>query len=333
MERKSVPVYEVIVFPPSASFRWNVHDYPHHLAKWHYHGEYELHLIQNSSGTMMIGDYVGPFEPDCLVLTGPNLPHNWLSDTGSLTIPDRDMLVQFSPECADRICSNFPEFEEVQLLLSEAAFGLQFSGEAARKGATLLRQIGRTQGTHRMILFLDLLATLARNPSERKILSHRAPAATTPSRPSEKAERAINYIHSNYFSDLDLTTVAQLCGMDPSAFSRFFKKQTGHTFAKYVNQTRIYSACTLLAQTGRSVTEICFDVGFNNIANFNRQFVKFCRQTPTAYRRTAQRCTTPASPAIQERSFVPALYGSHDHQGKKVQIAMSGGVEAFAVAP
>ncbi|WP_084731502.1 AraC family transcriptional regulator [Microvirga vignae] len=332
MERKSVPVYEVIVFPPSASFRWNVHDYPHHLAKWHYHVEYELHLIQNSSGTMMIGDYVGPFEPDCLVLTGPNLPHNWLSDTGNLIIPDRDMLIQFSPECADRICTNFPEFEEVQRFLSEAAFGLLFSGDTARKGASLLRQIGRAQGAQRMILFLELLATLARIPSERKTLSHRAPAATIPSRPSEKAERAINYIHNNYFSDIHLTTIAQLCGMESSAFSRFFKKQTGHTFAKYVNQTRIYSACTLLAHTDRSVTEICFDVGFNNIANFNRQFVKFCDQTPSAYRRTARRCTTPAPASIQESIFMPARYGSNASPDKKVQIPMSRGVEAFTGA-
>ncbi|WP_246216027.1 AraC family transcriptional regulator [Microvirga makkahensis] len=303
------------------------------MAKWHYHVEYELHLIQNSSGTMMIGDYVGPFGPDCLVLTGPNLPHNWLSDTGGLAIPDRDMLVQFSPDCADRICSNFPEFEEVRMLLMNAAFGLLFSGETARKGASLLRKIGRAQGAQRMILFLDLLATLARNPSERKTLSHRAPAATIPSRPSEKAERAISYIHNNYFSDIHLTAVAQLCGMEPSAFSRFFKKQTGHTFAKFVNQTRIYSACTLLAHTDRSVTEICFDVGFNNIANFNRQFVKFCDQTPSAYRRTARRCTTPASATGQERSFALARYGSHDRRDKKVQISMNRGVEAFVTAP
>jgi AraC-like DNA-binding protein len=332
MERKSAPAYEVIVFPPSASFRWNVHDYPHHLAKWHYHIEYELHLIQNSSGTMMIGDYVGPFEPDCLVLTGPNLPHNWLSDTGGLVIPDRDMLIQFSPDCADRICSNFPEFEEVQMLLSEAAFGLLFSGETARRGAVLLRQIGSAQGAQRMILFLELLAELARNPGERKTLSHRAPAATIPSRPSEKAERAISYIHNNYVSDIHLPDVARLCGMEASAFSRFFKKQTGHTFAKFVNQTRIYSACTLLAHTDRSVTEICFDVGFNNIANFNRQFVKICDQTPSAYRRTARRCTTPASMASEERSLVPPRYGSNDDGDKKVQIPMSRGVEAFATA-
>lgn len=327
MERKSVPAYEVIVFPPSASFRWNVHDYPHHLAKWHYHVEYELHLIQDSSGTMMIGDYVGPFEPGCLVLTGPNLPHNWLSDTGSRTIPDRDMLIQFSPDCAERICTNFPEFEEVQVLLSEAAFGLQFSGDTARRGAALLRRIGRVQGAQRMILFLELLSVLAANSSERRTLSHRAPTATIPSRTSEKAERAINYIHNNYFSDIDLTTVAQLCGMEPSAFSRFFKKQTGHTFAKFVNQTRIYSACTLLAHTDRPVTEICFDVGFNNIANFNRQFVKFCDQTPSMYRRTARRCTTSTAAPAQDHTLASVRYGSHDGSDKKVQVPMSRGVE------
>src|SRR5688572_18264938 len=76
------PDYEVIVCPPDESFRWNVHGYPHHLAKWHYHPEYELHLILETSGRMMIGDYIGPFEPGTLILTGPNLPHNWVSEIG-----------------------------------------------------------------------------------------------------------------------------------------------------------------------------------------------------------------------------------------------------------
>lgn len=287
--RRLVPPQEIIVHRPSESFRWNMHDYPHHLAKWHMHPEFELHLIQASSGTMMVGDHVGPFGEGCLVLTGPDVPHNWVSDLpADGRVPDRDVLIQFTQRFADRMCEGFPEMEDVRTLLSEAAFGVLFSGGTARFGGEMLREIGRVQGARRLVLFMELMLLLAERPSERVTLSRRATALASV-QVEERIERALGYIADNYASEIRLGTVAELCGMEPSAFSRWFKKQTGHTFAKFVNRTRIYAACTRLTDTDRSITDICFEVGFNNIANFNRQFAKFCEQTPSAYRRFARR--------------------------------------------
>lgn len=298
MERKLAPDHEVILYRPSESFRWNVHDYPHHLAKWHHHPEYELHLIQASSGTMMVGDHVEPFSEGCLVLTGPHVPHNWMSDVPpGVVVPNRDMLVQFTPQFADRLCASFVEFEEIRTLFDEAAYGLVFSGRTAREGAVLLRQIGEAYGASRLVLFLDLLTLLAARPSERRSLSRRLP---TPARSQleERIETALDYIRENYISEIRLADVAALCGMEPTAFSRWFKKQTGHTFAKFVNRTRVYSACTRLMETDQPITDICFEVGFNNIANFNRQFAKFCEQTPSAYRRRTRMVATTVPPLV-----------------------------------
>jgi AraC-like DNA-binding protein len=300
-ERKLVPDYEVIVCAPSESFRWYVHDYPHHLAKWHYHPEYELHCIQASSGKMMVGDYIGAFEAGCLILTGPNLPHNWVSEIApGERVADRDMLVQFTPEFADKLLDLSPEFEELKTLFAEAAYGIEFSGLTAQAGRRLLAQIGFARGVQRLLLFLKLMATLSRNSADRRTLSLRAPLppGSTPSH--EKLEIAMNYILEHFTSQMRLTTVARLCEMEPNAFSRFFKKQTGHTFARYVNRMRVHSACTLLTQTDLPITDICFDVGFNNIANFNRQFVKFCLQTPSDYRRSARRVGTIARTAAPQ---------------------------------
>ena len=80
--------------------------------------------------------------------------------------------------------------------------------------------------------------------------------------------------------------------MSDSAFSRFFKKNTGHGFVRYVNRMRVNRACTLLAQTATPITDICFDIGFNNLSNFNRQFLSFCGVTPSEYRRHSQRNAT-----------------------------------------
>lgn len=299
--RRLVPHQEIIVHRPSESFRWNMHDYPHHLAKWHRHPEYELHLIQGSSGTMMVGDHVGPFADGCLVLAGPDVPHHWVSETpADGRIADRDVLIQFTQDFADRVFDGFPELETVRTLLAEATYGLLFLGDTARTGADLLRQIGRARGARRLVLFLELMSLLAEDPDGRITLSRRArPLATV--QVEERIETALGFIAENFASEIRLSTVADLCGMEASAFSRWFKKQTGHTFAKFVNRTRVYAACTRLTQTDRSITDICFEVGFNNIANFNRQFAAFCDQTPSAYRRSARRIGQPASPAGPEQ--------------------------------
>lgn len=292
-ERRFAPDFEVIVCAPSESFRWHVHDYPHHLAKWHHHPEYELHLIQASSGKMMIGDHVGDFQAGCLVLTGPDLPHNWVSASlPGERIPDRDMLIQFSPAFADKIAGLCPEFHDVGTLFEDAARGIEFSGETAEAGTKLLREIGAASGPQRLVLFLELMAVLAQSPGERRILSRARPGAVAQTRSSGKLDTAISHILENFAAPIRLSQVAALCGMEASAFSRFFKKQTGHTFARYVNCSRVHAACNLLSQTEKPVTDICFEVGFNNIANFNRQFVKICGRSPSAYRRDSRRIGT-----------------------------------------
>lgn len=282
-----VPDYEVILCAPTESFRWFMHDYPFPLAKWHYHPEFELHLTCTTSGVMMVGDYLGDFEPGCLVLTGPNLPHNWVSTIApGEIVHDRDMLIQFTPEWAGRVAGFCPELASVAALYEDAAYGVLFTGATSLAGQQLLAQIGNASGAERVLLFLRLMDRLTRNPAERRRLSRLAPGAAPADLPPE-LDRAMRFIMENHAEDIGLGEVADHCGLAPQAFSRLFKRQTGHTFARYLVLTRVYAACTLLTQSHTAITDICFDVGFNNIANFNRQFFKVCGRTPSDYRRSA----------------------------------------------
>jgi AraC-like DNA-binding protein len=281
-----VPNYEVIVCPPEESFRWRLHDYPHYLAKWNYHPEYELHLALSTSGTMMVGDYLGEFEPGNLILTGPNVPHNWVSNIppGEL-VRGRDMIVQFTPDFAEKVTGFCPELSAVRELFDDAAFGVEFSGATAIAGRRHLAEIGPAKGAERVVLFLRLMDALSRNPAERRRLSRLAPALKAELPPS--IDTAMRFMNEEHAEEIDLETVAARSGLTPQTFSRMFKRQTGHTFASYLVLTRIYVACALLTQTHKPVTEICYEVGFNNIANFNRQFLKICGRTPSDYRRIA----------------------------------------------
>jgi transcriptional regulator GlxA family with amidase domain len=160
-------------------------------------------------------------------------------------------------------------------------------------GQRLLAQIGSAQGAERVVLFLQLMAALARSPHERRRLSRLAPASARVEL-SPQLDAAMRHVLEHYSEDVDLPSVAALCGLEPQAFSRFFKRHTGHTFARYVILARIYAACSLLTQTYQPITDICFEVGFNNVANFNRQFFKVCGRTPSDYRRNAHKIGTAA---------------------------------------
>ncbi len=283
------PALELILCGPRESFRWATHDYPHHLAKWHHHPEYELHLVREGAGRMMIGDHVGAFEPGSLILTGPNLPHNWVSalEPGA-TIRGRDVLVQFTGEVADTLSHAFPEFSDIAQLLEEAAFGVEFTGETAEVGRKKLCEIGTLEGAHRLLAFLDLMATLAACRADRRTLSRCAPALGQHTPATRKLERVIAFVGAQFRRDITLQEAADICTMEATAFSRFFKHQTGHNFSAYVNHLRVQAACQLLASTDKSVTDICFETGFNNTANFNRRFFVVCGVTPSAYRAGAR---------------------------------------------
>jgi AraC-like DNA-binding protein len=303
-----VPDYEVIVCPPQESFRWYTHDYPFHLARWNYHPEYELHLIRSTSGTMMVGDHLGDFGPGNLILTGPNLPHNWVSNIPpGAVVHNRDMLVQFTPDFADKVASLSFEMGGIRGLFDDAVYGVEFAGPTAETGRRLLAEIGAAHGSERVLLFLRLLDALSRDPGDRRRLSRLAPArqAELPS----AIDHAMRFLNEAHSEDIDLDAVATRVGMTAQSFSRLFKRQTGHTFASYLVLTRVYATCALLSQTHRPITDICFDVGFNNVANFNRQFLKVCGCTPSEYRRIAHRVGANAAASSPNAPVLAAISG------------------------
>jgi len=98
----------------------------------------------------------------------------------------------------------------------------------------------------------------------------------------------IDYITENYNADFSMTDIAEKMGMDSSQFSRCFKKASGNTFTGFVNRLRVNRACQLLTETDKYISTICYHVGYNNVANFNRRFVEIKKITPSEYRKQSQ---------------------------------------------
>ena len=129
---------------PASCAAWH-HGFPTPLARWHFHDEYELHLITSTSGKAFVGDWIGPFQPGHLVLCGPRLPHNWISlDLPEGGVAERDLVIQFPHEPIAQAAAILPELAEALPLLERARHGIEFFGMSERAQRALAeRQAAR----------------------------------------------------------------------------------------------------------------------------------------------------------------------------------------------
>ena len=263
------------------------HGAPNPLIRWHQHEEYELHLITETSGRMFVGDYIGEFKPGTLVLTGPNLPHNWVSNNiPEEGIPHRDFCVQFADEPFRKASELLPELKEALPLLDRAKNGIEFYGisDFAHKKLVKIKEFtGLSSFNQFLLLILELS-----NHKDYQLLSHAQIQSFDDDDSVKRFSTIIDYITENYNADFSMTDIAAKIGMDGSQFSRCFKKATGNTFTGFVNRLRVNRACQLLTETDKYISTICYHVGYNNVANFNRRFVEIKKITPSEYRKQSQ---------------------------------------------
>lgn len=267
--------------------RYLEHGVPNPLVRWHYHDEYELHLIVGSHGKAFVGDYIGPFEPGHFVLTGPRLPHNWIStDLPEEGLPLRDLCLQFNDGPIRQAAALIPELAEVLPLLERARYGIEFFGlsDRARERYTRIKQL---HGLQRFGEFSALLGDLARC-TDYRLLSSVQLQGFDDDASLAKIGGIVEYITEHSAEPFSMSEVCAKVGMTESAFSRYFRRATGNTFTDFVNRLRITRACQLLMETDRYITNVCYDVGFNNVANFNRRFLQIKGMTPKEFRRQAE---------------------------------------------
>ena len=264
------------------------HGFPTPLARWHFHDEYELHLITATSGKAFIGDWIGPFHPGHVALCGPRLPHNWVSfDLPEGGVTERDLVIQFRHEPIAHAAQMIPELAEVMPLLERARHGIEFFGLSERAHAHWLG-VKRERGVQRFAAFCAFLADLARC-TDYRLLSNVQMQGEDDDTELEQINAIVDRILGDVAKPLSAGAVAAELGMSESRFSRFFRRATGNTFTDFVNRIRVNRACQLLMETDRLVTHICYEVGFNNVANFNRRFLEIKGMTPTEFRRQADR--------------------------------------------
>lgn len=251
--------------------------------QWHHHPEFELTLTLNSRGQRFIGDHIGDYGDGDLVLIGPNLPHTWVSRERIATGPHVAQVMWFHPDWAAALGATLAELKPVTGLLARAEAGLSFSPDAAAAARPLIGALFSRPPEQRVLPLLDLLQWLATDADATRLAS---PSAALPAVTADRTriDRVLDHVHLNYATGLSLTELADIAALSPSGLHRLFRRHTQRTITDYVTRLRIGEACALLSGTARPVAHIASDVGYDSLANFNRQFKAAKAMTPREYR-------------------------------------------------
>ena len=249
---------------------------------WHYHPEYELTYIIQGNGRRMVGDHMENFSEGDLVLLGPDLPHTWISERSNHTENSLALVIQF-PEAFISPFRNLLELKNVHELLNKSGTGVRFLKYQPLVIEKRMLQIIEETNIKRVTGLLELLNDLA-NKKYKMLASHKfkiAKSDTTESR----LNKVLVYMQKNYRSSIKLQEASKLIHLSNTAFCKFFKRSIGKTFSDYLNDLRILHACTLLIETDKPISQIAAESGFENLAYFNRVFLKKKNLQPTVFRK------------------------------------------------
>jgi AraC-like DNA-binding protein len=253
--------------------------------EWHYNSEYELTLTLNSRGQRFVGDNIAPYEDGDLILIGPRIPHTWCSSEDVCAdAPHHAIVLWFSEEFVQSLIRPHVELRPVLRLLDSSSRAIDFSEPVRLKARPLICTMLNQSAEDRLPVLLQLLLLLSRDRETRSLTSTAVQPGNWGGDPDDRVGRVLGYLHTHYREETELDRLSQIAGMSRSSLHRQFKLQAGMTITEYVSQLRIGNACALLINTDKPVSLIADHVGYQNLANFNRQFKSQKNQTPRQFR-------------------------------------------------
>ncbi len=257
---------------------------------WHYHPEFELTLTLNSRGQRYIGDSIATYEDGDLVLLGPNLPHTWCSAHRPDPLePHVALVMWFTEAWGQSITTGLTVMQPIAPRLARAGRGIAFSRAAAEQARPLIESIPSRSPPERLLRLMEVLVLLAADREAAPIAGPGANRRRVGSPDRDRVERVLDYLHAHYREPVSIEALADVAALSASGFQRLFRRHTQLTVSDYVTQLRIGQACALLVNTDRPIANIADEVGYRNLANFNRQFRALKAVTPREFRRSFAR--------------------------------------------
>lgn len=252
----------------------------------HIHPEVQITLILEGWGTRCIGSHFSPFRPGDVMVIGSNLPHVLRCSEEFYQVDSevRAHAVMFfiPPNFFGSEFIEKPEMQGIKTLLQRADRGVDILGDSRKHVTELIQQARPAKGLDKIISLFSILKALSL-AEDWAYISEPSYAKRLPEKSQDRLNRVMDFILANFQQHISLEQVSGVANMVPSAFCRYFKRRTGKTFVKFLNEVRIGHAIRLLVEEKGVVSEVAYRSGFNNLSNFHRQFKEIKGMTPSQF--------------------------------------------------
>ncbi|MCH2083108.1 MAG: AraC family transcriptional regulator [Saprospiraceae bacterium] len=266
------------------SLRIQVDDGPHFYDQLHYHPEYQITAIQQGKGILYAGNGMVHFQEGDIFMIGANVPHLLKNAPVyfSETSPEVYAISLFFDEYS--FGQGFFEIHELQKIKQLLADSKRVIKVTHATILDNLLQIQKRVAEAIIIQFLQILSDLSE--TSKKFINSDYYQLSIHESVGQRLNDIIRYSFEHLQETIRIEEVAEVAHLSRSQFSRYFKLHTGKTFIQFLNELRVESACNLLLHEHYTIEQICYEVGFQNLSNFNRQFRKSKGLTPSAYRKS-----------------------------------------------
>jgi len=281
------PALEHLPKEKDNSFVVKFFDYDYYPTPWHYHPEYEIVMVTESTGKRFIGDHISDFHPGNLAFIGPNIPHTYRNDEryyeDRSALRAKSIVIHFTESSLGNDFLELPEAKPLHKLFEDSLHALDVFGETHDSISKKLYAIVKLSGLKRWLCLVDILLEL----SESKTLTPitKSTHIGYNEKESKRLCTVFDWITSNFERDIKLAEAAEIAQMNENAFSRFFSLRTRKTFSGFVQELRLQKAAKLLVENDMTITEVCYECGYNNVSNFNRQFLNHYQMNPMKYKK------------------------------------------------
>ncbi len=281
--KKYKPAFEAIEPNFGRSYTYQKFDSLKHNKDnlWHYHPEIELVYVNGGAGKRQIGSHISCYTDGDLILIGSNLPHCGFTD--KFTGNKSEIVIQMKADFLGNSFFNIPEMKQSQILFEIARGGVAFSGETKNIVGEKLENLENESDFEQLLSILSILNELS-NSKDFKVLNAEGFSFKTDIEDNDRINIVFNHVRNNFKEEITLSEISDKAGMTVPSFCRYFKKITNKTFIQFVNEYRLVHASKLLAEQPMSITDVCFESGFNNFSHFNKSFKAFTGQNPSEFR-------------------------------------------------
>lgn len=274
-------IIEKLPLAENTSFVAKTFRTPHFEVPWHQHVEYELIFFTEGDGLAFIGNYAGEFKTGDVFFIGKNVPHTFQKRISEMITSA--VVIQFREDFWGTNFLQLPEAKEIRELFQVSMQGLQINGDSKLQLGKIIEELEHQNGFSRVVKLLECLNIMAVR-KEFNTLSTQEANLLNP-KDKERIDKVFNYTIESFRQRITLGEVAEISGLSIPAFCNYFKKSTKKTYIDFLNEIRVGYACKLLIETDLNIINICYESGFNTLANFNKQFLKIKKETPSKYRK------------------------------------------------